>query len=162
VKLFISNTTKQNTVFLYRRTKGGQVIPLNIAFGKQESISDLTREDIDYIVSQHKGDTHEYMVEQKDIDTTRGHIGLVYRIDRPVEAERTANTIESNDDVLDEQSAQLRKDTMSVIAANMKSNGQNPEALSSDLVEEKPKGSEADAMQERIEVETGGNRGKRN
>lgn len=152
MQLFVSNTTKQNTIFNYRLDPKGQVIGLHIAFGKQECIRDVTREQIDYIVSQHKGDTCEYMVEQKDIDMARGHIGLVYRIDKPVEAERTANTIETNDDVLDEQAAKLRKDTMSVIAANMKSDGKKPAALTSELIQEMPKGSEAKGLQEGIQV----------
>ena len=161
MKLFISNTTKQNCQFRYRVEPGAQVITKNIAIGKQECLEqDLTTEQIDFILSQHVGVKYAYMVAEKDIDLYPGFIGLVYKIGSPVNAEKTASIIQENDVELDAQSAKLREDTMSVIAANLESNGASSEGLASEIVEEVPRGSDRGGLNEQISVEPKGKRGR--
>lgn len=154
MKLFISNSTKQNYQFRYRVKKDGQVIKADIPYGQQISLEqDLSTEEIDFIIKQHSGDSNEYMVAEKDIDRAAGFVGLIYRIGSPVNAEKTAVAIDENDGILDRQSAQLRADTMSVIAANMTKDGARPAELASEMVEEVPRGSDKTAFSEGIDVD---------
>jgi hypothetical protein len=155
MKLFISNTTKQNYTFRFRIEQGGKVFDKLIQYGQQVCLDqDLTAEQIDYIISQHAGDSHEYMVDEKNIDLSSGFIGLVYRIGSPVNAEKTATIIDENDGELDKMAQQMRTDTASVIAANLGKDGSAPESFTTETIEEVPVHSDKkEGFSENIEVQ---------
>ena len=153
--LYISNATKQNANFSFILETPSRDLSLPrpkvqsvpIAYGKQVCINDaisqdLTIDQINFIIGQHKGVTHEYLVAQKDVDLApRGNnIELIYNIGKPVGAENTAGTIETNDSAMDENAAKMREKTVSVIAANLNQSGATPSALDSETIQEVKKG----------------------
>lgn len=145
---YISNSTKQNHNFTFTLEKASsdktvaapKVHSVNIPYGKQINISealqrDLKDEEIRFIIAQHKGITHDYLVAENDAFGSKGNIELIYSIGKPVGAEKTATIIESNGNVLDENAANMRTKMTSVIAANMQEQGADPSQLTAETAE---------------------------
>lgn len=146
--IYIANSTKQNYEFRYRISGNPKIYVKQIPLGTQIMLdqTDLNTDEIENIIAQHRGDAFEYMVESGKIDRTKGHIGLIYRIGSPVDAELIANTIVRNDAVLTKDSEKMR--TEALLATDKKMNSENlaHSNLTSEVVQEIKAGVNFDDM----------------
>ena len=108
MKMFVANSTKQTVDFLYRVPESAGLRTQNIPIGGQIQISgDLTREAIDYIVSQHA----KYgLVEVAEISRVRDFSGLCYSIDKPVQPAKIEDLIRHNTGKLVEMGKKIRQE----------------------------------------------------
>jgi hypothetical protein len=134
MKLWIGNATKQVYDFRYRKIgkaaaggkplAAGQLMQQKIQVGAQTALSgDLTRQDIDYIVSQHA----KYgLICESEIDQTRAFHGTCYSIDAPISRTRLVYLIEGNMRNLVAQGEEIRR--VNAVAHNNLINGTLQEA----------------------------------
>jgi hypothetical protein len=124
MRLYISNTTKQNVDFFYRVLENPVARRQQIPIGGQIVISgDLSTPDVEYIIGQHR----PYgMVSADELDRTKEFVGLCYSVDKPVTMIKIERTMRHNDAVLIKRGEEIRKE-----AAIASSNG-----LENSLVEQ--------------------------
>lgn len=137
-QLFIANSTKQNYDFRFRLPEDLKIHQKLIPYGSQVALDqkDLTPELIDYILNQHAGDTHDYIVKADSVDRAKGHIGLIYSIDKPVSSDLIANTIAKNDDELNKAAELFRKEAALAMDKKLEDEGLATEQISSEVVQE--------------------------
>lgn len=98
MKLFITNTTKQHLVLHYRMLEtpvDQRPFHITIPMGQQvEMPRDLQPEDLTFLL-------HQWapfgLVEHNAIDSTKGFIGISYRVGKPVAADAIQSAVDHND-----------------------------------------------------------------
>lgn len=125
MKLFVANATSQNHEFHYRTPNAdgnlvGQLRRKLIPAGGQEMVAEGDNDVIRKIVDHHVA---YGMVDFKDVDRTRGHVGLVYSVDKEIKAELIANRFIDNGEALKKVSAEQRKLEAASLATSLQKKG---------------------------------------
>jgi hypothetical protein len=141
MKLFVTNTTKQNHVFAYRLQERQQVFVRTIRAGGQICLDNLDKDEIDRIVAQH---VTYGMIPAKELSRKKGFTGLVYNVDSEINVDAMLETFENNDKALDGQAQVRREVTAQAIADGIgkevgkvtKSTGAPPSRLEIEITED--------------------------
>ncbi|HET8686812.1 MAG TPA: hypothetical protein VFM18_09120 [Methanosarcina sp.] len=152
---YIANSTKQNHDFVYRIPGNDKLFTVGIPFGQQRELhqKDLSTEEIDFILRQHKGESHEYITEASTIDRTSGYVGLIYSIGKPVSGDLIANAISENDYELDLSAKRYREESTLALDKKLAEDGAPASMLTTEVVQDVKNGvNEADAIAQGVEV----------
>lgn len=158
MSLYIANTSKQIFEFHFRLPEKRQTVVVKIRPGQQENI-----------YPQGSRDVHEYIVEQhrvygllpvNEIDRTKAFVGQCYQFDKPIQVDRLMSNFQRNDEWMNEQALERRKEAAAATSLNMDKLAQESDsevvALEIDVVEQRRAGSD-DGVAERIEIDNGRN-----
>jgi hypothetical protein len=112
--LFVANMSKQHQDFTFRLPGDPATKSQMIRVGTQQRIGgDLKPEIIAKIIEQH---TPYGLKAARELPRNREFVGLCYSVDTPVQLEHWGQTLEMNDDVLNDRAEQRREDTAATIA----------------------------------------------
>ncbi len=114
--LFICNNTKQNHEFLWRIGEMHNPARRMIQAGQQIMIPDLTTDNINSIISQHR----VYgLQDANELSRRRAFAGLCYSIDKPVNTDSMLATYDLNDQQLQKSADDRRTVTAAAISDNI-------------------------------------------
>ena len=117
MKLFIANTTKHIQEFLYRIPEFNRVFPQTIQPGAQVLIyQDSPKDILEHILSQHTDTPKPFCISVEEAAKHKGFVGLIYSFDKPVPLSRIEEQFERNDDALDEQGQEQRKEAAAALS----------------------------------------------
>lgn len=122
MKLYVANCTKQHHLFTYRVPEGRRNVEQRIDVGQCAQVwQDANRADLEAIVAQH---ARYGLVEVREIDRTKGFIGMCYSYDAPINPDAVMRALEHNDAVLVQRGADLRKQAAVAIAVGVEQSAQ--------------------------------------
>ena len=147
-ELYIGNATKQIHQFAYRALERPGIVMQTIPMGGQIRIApsgnryDLTIQEIDYILDQHK----QYgLVSTEDIDKMGPFSGLCYSIGKPLSADKLRRAMQKRDDNLIEYGKKLRQEAALAVNSQIEEQIGGPlRNLEMSFMEEEPKGGYSD------------------
>ena len=116
--LYIANTTKQPSDFVYRLPEETSIRRQKIEAGGQQLIyaKDATMQQISAIIEHH---LIYGLTDVTKIDQRKPFIGLCYSIDKPINVEKIMYVDEHNIDVQNNVSAEERQTTAAAIQASL-------------------------------------------
>jgi|SRR5580765_1190204 len=114
MRLYIGNCTQQIVELPYRVIESAGVRFQKIGIGQQTPISgDLNQPQVDYIIEQ----LSKYgLMEFSEVKSTRGHVGLVYSVDKPIPSITLEYGMRQNKNVLINKGKETRK--LAAVAIN--------------------------------------------
>lgn len=117
-KLYIANCTKQHQDFQYRIPETGKLTAQPIPVGQQIMVyKDTNRHELEQIVAQHE----VYgLLPVSEARKAKGFVGLCYDYDKPVSMEVVVETVEHNDEALEQRSQEIREDSVAATEHQMK------------------------------------------
>lgn len=123
-KLYVANATKQTFIFSYRLPEAKQTIQRTIPMGTQLFFGDFSSEEIKSIVDQGKPFG---MIRVDEANQARDYKGLIYSENYEVKQGKIEFMLRANDDMLDRQGQELRKEAAmaNVMGMNTQANNQN-------------------------------------
>ncbi len=108
-KLFVANTTKHNYEFCYRVPGNDKMFVDHIKIGSQEQIyKDAEYEILDYIIKQHQNTPLPFLISVDELSRHKGHIGLIYSFDKPVNVNQIERKFRENDEALVQKGKDMR------------------------------------------------------
>jgi hypothetical protein len=106
--LYVGNTSKQLFQLHFWVERTSRPIVVEIGPGKQANIyPEGSRADHENIVGQHK---MYGLIPVSEVDRHKGFVGQCYQFDTPIPMERLQETMLKNDDVMDDQAIERRKE----------------------------------------------------
>ncbi|HEY0181252.1 MAG TPA: hypothetical protein VGC09_00455 [Rhodopila sp.] len=129
--LYIANASYQTQVFIYRLLESKTPRQQPIRRGHQIKITgDLSTEDIDYVVGQHR----KYgLISTAEVDANRTHTALIYSVGKPVPPSKVEAIMARNKEVLQARGKQIRKEAAMAEAVRVEKDlteqGARPESL---------------------------------
>jgi hypothetical protein len=153
MKLYVANTTKKNIHFSYRMPEKPKLFSAVLPMGAQLYVGgkDLTEAESDAIIDQLERKLGAVRVGTRPA----GYVGVVYSLERPVKEEAIAEGVQHNDEVLEEEGAQLRQDAAIATHGGIaQAEGSNPADLARTTVsfEEVTKDGKEPSVDQTIEV----------
>lgn len=99
--LFVGNTTKQHTDFIFRMPESGKVISRKILAGTQEAIlRDVDDAQVNAVIDQHK----KYgLVSEAEAKKSRQFIGLLYSTKDPIKLGSLQMAFHHNQEIMEAQ-----------------------------------------------------------
>lgn len=145
MKLFVANTTKHIQEFLYRIPEFNRVFPQTIQPGAQVQIyQDAPNDVLEYIINQHTDTPKPFCVSVEEAARNHGFIGLIYSFDKPVPLVKIKRQFEANDEALEEQGGEQRKEAAAALSQTTDQQastmGASVNSLEMSVVEQTPKG----------------------
>jgi hypothetical protein len=109
MRLYVANLTKQYYKFMWSIPEHFGQSRQTIPMGSQICLSnvELSTPDIDYIVRKH---ARYGFVKIEEIDTAKGYVGLVYSIDKPVDAVTIERVMRRNSLVMNDRGKKIRQE----------------------------------------------------
>lgn len=156
-KLYVANATKQNQEFHFWTPETRRPLIQTILPGQQVQIwQEAPRDQLEQIIRQHE----IYGIKPaSELDRNREYVGLVYQLDKPIVSDRIEQALMKNDEVLQEQALQRRKESAAslddVMTRDSADAGVTLQGLSVEVREEERPGAETQ-INEKIEVEREG------
>lgn len=147
-ELYIGNVSKQIHQFAYRALERQGVIFQTIPIGGQIRVApngsktDLTAQEIDYIVDQHRS---YGMVRIDEIDTIGPFSGLCYSIGKALSVERLHRAMKKKEEQLIMQGKKMRQEAALAVNSQIEEQIGGPlRQLEMSFTEEEPRGGYAD------------------
>jgi hypothetical protein len=161
-KLFVANASKQVQEFHYWAPDSRRPLIQNIQPGTQQQIwQEAPRDQLEMIVHQHE----MYGIKPaSELDRNPGYAGLVYAFDKPITTSRIEAAIEQNNDALDRNAQERRKEAALATDAAMdqlgEETGLHHSSLEVEIVEERRPDADT-TVNETVAVEKPGSRSRR-
>jgi len=152
--LYVANCTKQTFELHYWVAGNKAPFQVKIRPGGQENVYPQgTRMDHEHIVEQHR---MYGLIPVSEIDRTQAFIGQCYQFDKPIPVDRLMSNFERNEDWLNEQALERRKEAAAATSIKMseiaQESGSEVVSLEMDIVEQKRPGVDVEVA-ERIEID---------
>jgi hypothetical protein len=148
-ELFIGNVSKQIQQFAYRALERPGIVLQTIPIGGQIRIApngarvDLTIQEIDYIIDQHKTYGIAPIDELDNVSSPFG--GICYSIGKPISAEKLRRAMVKKDDALKDFGKKLRQEAALAVSSQIEEQiGAPLRNLEMSFTEEEPRGGYSD------------------
>jgi hypothetical protein len=143
-ELYIANVTKQHYHFAYRALERQGAVYQPVPIGGQTRIAptgrtDLTREEIDYIVDQHR---RYGLISVDEVEAVQGSFsGYLYSVGEPVSADKMRRAMLKHEESLDKLGRQIRQEAaVSVVEQVERTLGAPLRTLDMSVEEVEPRG----------------------
>lgn len=122
MKLYIANCTKHELDFQYRVPETGKLQQQHIPVGRQIMVhKDAAKHELESIITQHEA---YGLVPARDVKRAQAFVGMCYSFDEPVNMELVMVAHEHNDDMLEKQGNEIRKETLVSIDHTLRTDAQ--------------------------------------